>query len=102
MMGVYVVPAFVGLGTPYWDDRARGAMFGMTRATSKAEVVRATLEAIAYQTKDVFTVMEKASKIDLKRLQVDGGATANGYLMQFQADMLDTQIQCLKLWRQRV
>lgn len=95
--GVYVVPAFVGLGTPYWDDRARGAMFGMTRATSKAEVVRATLEAIAYQTKDVFTVMEKASKIDLKRLQVDGGATANGYLMQFQADMLDTQIRVSKI-----
>lgn len=95
--GVYVVPAFVGLGTPYWDDKARGAVFGLTRATSKSEFVRATLESIAYQTKDVFTVMEKASSIDLKRLQVDGGATANGYLMQFQADLLDTQIRVSKI-----
>lgn len=91
--GVYVVPAFVGLGTPYWDDQAKGAVFGLTRATSKAEFIRATLESIAYQTKDVFTVMQKASNLPLKRLQVDGGATANGYLMQFQADILDTQIR---------
>ncbi len=91
--GVYVVPAFVGLGTPYWDDKARGAVFGLTRGSSKAEFVRATLESIAYQTKDVFSLMEETSKIDLKRLQVDGGATANAYLMQFQADLLDTQIR---------
>jgi len=95
--GVYVVPAFVGLGTPYWDDKARGAVFGLTRGTSKAEFVRATLESIAYQTKDVFGVMESASKIDLKRLQVDGGPTANGYLMQFQADILATQIRVAKI-----
>lgn len=95
--GVYVVPAFVGLGTPYWDDKARGAVFGLTRASSKAEFVRATLESIAYQTKDVFAVMEQASGIDLKRLQVDGGATANGYLMQFQADLLDCQIRVAKM-----
>ncbi len=95
--GVYVVPAFVGLGTPYWDDDAKGAVFGLTRATSKAEFVRATLESIAYQTKDVFKVMQEASKLELKRLQVDGGATANGYLMQFQADILDTQIRVSKI-----
>lgn len=95
--GVYVVPAFVGLGTPYWDDKARGAVFGLTRATSKCEFIRATLESIAYQTKDVFSVMEEASKIDLKRLQVDGGATSNGYLMQFQADLLDCQIRVAKI-----
>jgi glycerol kinase len=95
--GVYVVPAFVGLGTPYWDDKARGAVFGLTRATSKSEFIRATLESIAYQTKDVFAVMEEASKIDLKRLQVDGGATSNGYLMQFQADLLDCQIRVAKI-----
>jgi len=95
--GVYVVPAFVGLGTPYWDNKARGAVFGLTRASSKAEFVRATLESIAYQTKDVFTLMEQTSKIELKRLQVDGGATENAYLMQFQADMLDTQIRVAKM-----
>ena len=95
--GVYVVPAFVGLGTPYWDDKARGAVFGLTRATSKSEFIRATLESIAYQTKDVFSVMEEASRIDLKRLQVDGGATSNGYLMQFQADLLDCQIRVAKI-----
>ncbi len=91
--GVYFVPAFVGLGTPYWDDEVRGAMFGITRATTKAHIVRATLEAIAYQSKDVFDVMEKESKIHIKSLQVDGGATGSDILMQFQSDILQIDIK---------
>lgn len=87
-MGTYIVPAFVGLGTPYWDDEVRGAMFGITRATTKAHIIRATLESIAYQCKDVFDVMVKESKINISSLQVDGGATANNILMQFQSDIL--------------
>jgi glycerol kinase len=91
--GVYVVPAFVGLGTPYWDSEARGAVFGITRGTTKAHFTRATLESLAYQTKDVFTSMEADSGIRLKKLRVDGGATANNFLMQFQSDMLDVPIE---------
>ena len=79
--GVYVVPAFTGLGTPYWDDDARGAVFGLTRNTTKARFVRACLDAIAYQCKDVFTVMEQETGLDIKCLRVDGGATANSLLM---------------------
>ena len=97
--GVYVVPAFTGLGTPYWDDDARGAVFGLTRNTSKARFVRACLDAIAYQCKDVFTVMEQETGLDIKCLRVDGGATANSLLMQFQSDILFTKImlpQCLE------
>lgn len=97
--GVYVVPAFVGLGTPYWDDDVRGAIFGVTRATSKYHIVRATLEGIAYESKDVFDVMEKESKIKINSLQVDGGATANNVLMQFQSDILQIELkkpQCLE------
>lgn len=97
--GVYFVPAFVGLGTPYWDDQARGAIFGLTRGTNKNQVVRAALEGIAYQCKDVFEVMKKETKISLKCLKVDGGATANKYLMQFQSDILQTNIllpKCLE------
>ena len=97
--GVYIVPAFTGLGTPYWDDDARGAMFGLTRNSSDAHIVRASLEAIAYQCKDVFEVMKKESHFNLKRLNVDGGATANNYLMQFQSDILETEIilpKCLQ------
>lgn len=90
--GVYLVPAFVGLGTPYWDDDVRGALFGVTRATTKAHIVRATLEGIAYQSKDVFDVMEKESGIKINSLQVDGGATANNTLMQFQADILQIEV----------
>lgn len=90
--GVYVVPAFVGLGTPYWDDQARGAIFGLTRGTNKYQVVRASLEGIAFQCKDVFEVMKKETKTQLKCLKVDGGATANHYLMQFQSDILQTNI----------
>ncbi len=97
--GVYVVPAFVGLGTPYWDDEAKGAIFGLTRATNRHHLSRATLESIAYQTKDVINVMKKESKLDLRMLNVDGGATSNNYLMQFQADILNAKIclpQCLE------
>lgn len=90
--GVYIIPAFAGLGTPYWDDDARGAIFGMTRGTTKNHIIRAVLEAIAYQSKDVIEVMKKESGLSLQSLSVDGGATANGYLMQFQADILHTNI----------
>ena len=86
--GVYVVPAFVGLGTPYWDSEVRGAIFGLTRGSGKAQIIRATLESIAYQTKDVLSVMEKDSGIKLRTLRVDGGAVSNNFLMQFQADLL--------------
>lgn len=91
--GVYVVPAFAGLGAPYWDMHSRGAIFGLTRDTGKNELVRATLESIAYQTKDVLLAMEEDSGTKLKALRVDGGACANDYLMQFQADVLETTVQ---------
>lgn len=95
--GVYVVPAFAGLGAPYWDQYARGAIFGLTRGTSHAHLVRATLESMAYQTKDVLTAMERDAKIKLKALRVDGGASANNFLMQFQADMLGTRVERPKI-----
>ncbi len=91
--GVYVVPAFVGLGTPYWDSDARGAVLGLTRGTQKEHFVRATLESLAYQTKDVLGAMEADSSIQLKKLRVDGGATANNFLMQFQADILGVPVE---------
>ncbi|MBU1145426.1 MAG: glycerol kinase GlpK [Firmicutes bacterium] len=91
-LGVYFVPAFVGLGTPYWDKDAKGAIFGITRGTKREHIIRATLEAIAYQTKDVLQVMESESKIHLNRLRVDGGASENDFLMQFQSDILNTYI----------
>ncbi|MBP9150953.1 MAG: glycerol kinase GlpK [Flavobacteriales bacterium] len=91
--GVYVVPAFAGLGAPYWDMYARGAMFGLTRGTTKQHIIRATLESLAYQTKDVLDAMQKDSKITLNALRVDGGACANDLLMQFQSDMLQTDVQ---------
>ena len=91
--GVYVVPAFTGLGTPYWDDEARGSIFGLTRGTNAAQIVRACLESIAYQSKDVFEVMKKESGVIINDLGVDGGATANKYLMQFQSDILETNIK---------
>lgn len=90
--GVYVVPAFAGLGAPYWDMYARGAIFGLTRGTRKAHLVRATLESLAYQTKDVLDAMEKDAGIELSTLRVDGGASANNLLMQFQADILNTTV----------
>lgn len=91
--GVYVVPAFVGLGTPYWDSEARGAMFGLTRGTQKEHLIRATLESLAYQTKDVLHAMEADAKIKLTKLRVDGGATANNFLMQFQSDILGVAVE---------
>jgi len=90
--GVYVVPAFVGLGAPYWNMTARGAILGLTRGTTKAHVVRATLDSMAYQTKDVLSAMEADSAIKLQALKVDGGAVANNILMQFQADILGVPV----------
>ncbi|TGE36670.1 glycerol kinase GlpK [Desulfosporosinus fructosivorans] len=90
--GVYFVPAFVGLGAPYWDMRARGAIFGLTRGTTKYHIIRAALDSLAYQTKDVLGSMESDSGISLKSLRVDGGAVANDLLMQFQADILGTRV----------
>jgi glycerol kinase len=90
--GVYFVPAFVGLGAPYWDMYARGTILGITRGTTLAHIARAALESIAYQTRDVLECMEKDSGIKLKELRVDGGATANEFLMQFQADILGVPV----------
>ena len=91
--GVYVVPAFVGLGAPYWDDKARGAVFGITRGTSKEHFVRATLESLAYQSRDIIEAMEKDSGICLTTLKVDGGAVKNNLLMQFQSDILNVPVE---------
>lgn len=91
--GVYVVPAFVGLGAPYWDMYARGAIFGLSRGTTKSHIIRATLESLAYQTKDVLDAMQKDSGIELKSLKVDGGACANNLLMQFQSDILGVEVE---------
>ncbi len=91
--GVYVVPAFVGLGTPYWDSEVRGAVFGLTRGTSKEHFIRATVESLAYQTKDVLTSMEADSNLTLKSLRVDGGAVKNNFLMQFQSDILAVPVE---------
>jgi len=90
--GVYFVPAFVGLGAPYWDMRARGGIFGLTRGTTKDHIIRAALDSLAYQTKDVLSSMEADSGITLKSLRVDGGAVTNNLLMQFQADILGTRV----------
>ncbi|GGA91960.1 glycerol kinase GlpK [Ornithinibacillus halotolerans] len=91
--GVYVVPAFVGLGAPYWDSEARGAVFGLTRGTTREHFVRATLESLTYQTKDVVDAMVADSGIDLKSLRVDGGAVKNNFLMQFQSDLLGVEVE---------
>jgi len=91
--GVYVVPAFVGLGTPYWDSDVRGAVFGLTRGTSKEHFIRATLESLAYQTKDVLSAMEADAGLELKKLRVDGGAVKNNFLMDFQSDLLDVSVE---------
>lgn len=90
--GVYVVPAFVGMGAPYWDMYARGSILGLTRGANRNHIVRATLESIAYQTRDVLEAMQEDSKINLQALKVDGGAVANNFLMQFQADILGVPI----------
>ncbi len=91
--GVYVVPAFTGLGAPYWDMNARGIITGLTRGANKNHIVRATLESIAYSAKDIFEAMESDSGIDLQTLRVDGGASKNDFLMQFQADLLGCELQ---------
>ncbi|MBO1510711.1 glycerol kinase GlpK [Metabacillus sp. BG109] len=90
--GVYFIPAFVGLGAPYWNSYARAAIMGMSRNTGKAHIVRAAVESIAYQVKDAIELMETESSINIKELKVDGGATANSFLMQFQADMLGANV----------
>jgi glycerol kinase len=90
---VYVVPAFAGLGAPYWDMYARGAIFGLTRDTGKDHIIKATLESLAYQTKDILNAMEEDAGIRLAMLKVDGGASANNILMQFQADILNTPVE---------
>ncbi|WPZ19643.1 glycerol kinase GlpK [Geobacillus subterraneus] len=91
--GVYVVPAFVGLGTPYWDSEVRGAVFGLTRGTTKEHFIRATLESLAYQTKDVLAAMEADAGLPLTTLRVDGGAVKNNLLMQFQSDLLAVPVE---------
>ena len=91
--GVVVVPAFTGLGAPYWDMYARGAIIGLTRGVRREHLVRATLESIAYQTKDVLNAMERDAGMKLQVLKVDGGASRNNFLMQFQADMLKVKVE---------
>ncbi len=95
--GVYVVPAFAGLGAPYWDMYAKGAIFGLTRGTTKAHLIRATLQSLAYQSKDVLGAMIEDSGIQLNKLRVDGGACANNYLMQFQSDIMDVGVERPKI-----
>ncbi len=90
--GVYVVPAFTGLGAPYWDAYARGTIVGLTRGVNSNHIIRATLEGIAYQTRDVLDAMQADSGIKLANLRVDGGAVANNFLMQFQSDVLNTEV----------
>lgn len=90
--GVYVVPAFAGLGAPYWNQYARGSVFGITRGCQKEHFIRATLESIAYQTYDVIKAMEEDAGVKLTNLKVDGGASANNFLMQFQSDILDVEV----------
>ncbi|MDD4076190.1 MAG: glycerol kinase GlpK, partial [Eubacteriales bacterium] len=91
--GCYVVPAFVGLGAPYWDPYARGCIVGLTRGVNRAHIIRATLESIAYQTRDVLSAMQEDAGVKLSALRVDGGASANDFLMQFQADVIGAPVQ---------
>ncbi len=91
-LGVYVVPAFVGLGAPYWDDNCRGAVFGLTRATTKEHFIKATLNSIALQTKDVIGLISNTCKKNINSVKVDGGVTNNEYLMQYQADILNKEV----------
>ena len=97
--GVYVVPAFTGLGAPYWDQYARGTIVGITRGVNKYHIIRATLESLAYQVNDVLVAMKADSGIDLTALKVDGGASANDFLMQTQANIIDAPVnrpQCVE------
>jgi glycerol kinase len=89
--GVYFIPAFAGLGAPHWNQHARGSIFGLTRGSTEAHIARAALESIAYQTMDILKAMEADSGISIKELRVDGGASVNDALMQFQADVLNTE-----------
>jgi len=89
---IYVVPAFAGLGAPYWDMYSRGAIFGLTRDTGRKQIIKATLESLAYQTKDIIDVMQKDSNVELRSLKVDGGACKNNYLMQFQSNLLNSEV----------
>ena len=91
------MPALTGFGAPYWDQEARGAFFGLTRGTTEAHIARATLEAIAYQIHDVLRAMEKDSKLPMHELRVDGGATVNDFLMQFQSDILNCNVKRPKM-----
>jgi glycerol kinase len=91
--GVCVVPAFTGLGAPYWDPYARGTIVGLTRGTGRAHLIRATVESLAYQVSDVIDAMQKDSGIRTRTIKVDGGACANDFLMQFQADLLDADVE---------
>lgn len=91
--GMYMVPAFTGLGAPYWDSYARGTIVGLTRGVKRAHFIRATLESLAYQTYDVLKAMESDAGVELKALKVDGGASANRFILQFQADVLQVQVQ---------
>ncbi|GAI63081.1 unnamed protein product, partial [marine sediment metagenome] len=90
--GVYLVPAFVGLGAPYWDMYARGIIVGLTRGAKKEHILRAAEESIAYQSRDVLEVIQKDSGINLKKLKVDGGAVRDNFLMQFQSDILGVPV----------
>ena len=90
--GVYFVPALTGLGAPYWDQYAKGSIYGLTRGTTAAHIARAALEGIAFQTMDIVNAMQKDAEITLKELKVDGGASRNNQLMQFQADILNTSV----------
>ena len=90
--GVYVVPAFTGLGAPYWDQYARGTIVGLTRGVGKSHIIRATVESLAYQTRDVLEAMRSDAGIPINSLKVDGGASANNFLMQFQADILGAKV----------
>ena len=90
--GVYVVPSFTGLGAPYWKPKVKGAMFGLTRGTKQEHIIRATLEALAYQTNDVLNAMKEDSGLEIKRLKVDGGASLNNYLLQFQSDITQASV----------
>jgi len=95
--GVYLVPAFAGLGAPYWDMNARGAILGLTRGSGRAHLARAALEAIAYQSREIVEVMTLDSGIEMNELRVDGGASKNDFLMQFQADILNVPVERPKL-----
>ena len=90
--GVYVVPAFAGLGAPYWEQHARGTIVGLTRGSNTSHIARAALDSIAYQTRDVLKAMESDSGIPIRELRVDGGATVNNLLMQFQSDILNVKV----------